>query len=256
MPVSTLYFLLLCIAPFVTMSHSQSIQIVTGVVPRTLDTYPYDSTSIMHFQFTGIVLPSRYQHPQNCSNDNHHCYISSFVTKTLESMFVAISEEYHSLLTEDPLTVTTGDNYRATWRFKFETPFLNRSTYDYPYQMNVSLPHASDSSLHRRRPRSLADEPVPSIDPPDSIYPLLYRPRRSLDFIGDFAKYCCSIATNNDFNLLRSTSEQIKSYSDSIKGSVSLNHNDFVRTNTRISVLSSHLQHALSVVLREQQNIF
>jgi hypothetical protein len=92
------------------------------------------------------------------------------------------------------LTVTTAHNARATWQFKYHTAFLNRSTYNFSNQMPVSLTHASDPSLHRRHPRSMADEPASPVDQPVSIYPLLYRPRRSLDFVGEFAKYCCSIS--------------------------------------------------------------
>jgi hypothetical protein len=136
MPVATLFTILL----FLAMSHSQSIQIVIGVVPRTLDTYPYDSTSVMHFQFTVFTSPSRFNHPQNCSDDNHHYFISVYVTGTLDSMFVALSKEYHSLVTEDPLTVTMADNAGVTWNYLNQTAFLDRSTYNFADQMPVSFP--------------------------------------------------------------------------------------------------------------------
>jgi hypothetical protein len=85
-----------------------------------------------------------------------------------------------------------------------------------PDEMHSHTAPCQNTTLHRRIPRSAdySDETTVEIDPIDSHFPLLHRFRRSLDFIGNFAKYFCFIATTNDFNLLRSTSTQIKQYCD------------------------------------------
>jgi hypothetical protein len=235
-------------------SQAQKIQVVTGVVSSTIDTYPYDSTSLLQFDFHGFSTPQRISPDilHTCEGDAIQCHLATEFHQILSKFYDAIRHEYNEVVEgHSPTTLNTPDDSTSEYRRQFP-PHVGYSHYDVP---DNPLPHYNDSSLHVRRPRSVPTN-FSELEPfMDSSSTHFHRVRKSLDFIGDFAHYCCSIATNNDFNTLRSTTMELKSYSDSIKGSVTSNHNDILQTNNRISAIALQYQKSMTIFFRYARSL-
>lgn len=78
------------------------------------------------------------------------------------------------------------------------------------------------------------------------------RYKRSLDFVGDFLRYCCSVATKSDFKALFSDQNRIRDRIDSIKKSIDEDHVDLIEVSDKMESLS----HSVRLTIQELQANF